>query len=86
MFGVSFGEIAIIVIVALLVFGPDKLPEMAAQAARLLGQLRRSSDELKREFMRAVEVPLAAPPSPPSDTSSAPAATTKQESNEPEPG
>ena len=53
MFNVGLGEIFIIVVVCLVVFGPERLPEMARQAGRLLGQLRlttqRALDQLKDE-------------------------------------
>ncbi len=53
MFNVGIGEIAVIVMVCLLVFGPDRLPEMARQAGRWLGQLRLMTqgalDQLKTE-------------------------------------
>jgi sec-independent protein translocase protein TatB len=37
---VGLGEILVIALVGLLVFGPDRLPEMAAQAGRWLRDLR----------------------------------------------
>jgi sec-independent protein translocase protein TatB len=52
-FNVGLGEIVIIVLVALLLFGPDRLPEMARQAGRWLGRLRLTTqdalDQLKDE-------------------------------------
>lgn len=36
MFGLGAGEIAFIVILAVIVWGPDKLPELARKAARLI--------------------------------------------------
>jgi sec-independent protein translocase protein TatB len=45
-------ELMIIAVVALLVFGPDRLPEVARNAAKMINRLRaettRSVDELKR--------------------------------------
>ena len=53
MFNVGLGEILIIVLVTLLLFGPERLPEMARQAGRFLGRLRLTSqdalDQLKEE-------------------------------------
>ena len=40
MFNVGIGEIAVIVLVCLVVFGPERLPQMARQIGRFLGQLR----------------------------------------------
>lgn len=54
MFGIGFAELAVIAFVAVLVLGPDKLPDLARQAARLLHQLRglanNARDELRSEL------------------------------------
>ena len=53
MFNVGLGEIFMIVLVCLLVFGPERLPEMARQAGRFLGRLRLTTqdalDQLREE-------------------------------------
>ena len=53
MFNVGLGEIVIIVLVVLLLFGPERLPDMARQAGRFLGRLRLTTqdalDQLKEE-------------------------------------
>ena len=53
MFNVGLGEIVAIVLVTMLLFGPEKLPEMARQAGRFLGRLRLTTqdalDQLKDE-------------------------------------
>jgi sec-independent protein translocase protein TatB len=52
-FNVGIGEIAVIVLVCLVVFGPDRLPQIARQIGRFLGQLRLTTqgalDQLKQE-------------------------------------
>ena len=45
MFNVGLGEIVAIVLVVLLLFGPERLPEMARQAGRFLGRLRLTTQE-----------------------------------------
>ena len=40
MFNVGIGEILVIVLVCLMVFGPERLPEVARQLGRALGKLR----------------------------------------------
>jgi sec-independent protein translocase protein TatB len=41
MFGINGGEFLVLALVALLVVGPERLPEYAAQLARLVKQARR---------------------------------------------
>jgi sec-independent protein translocase protein TatB len=54
MFGVGLPELAVIAFVAVLVFGPDKLPDLARQAGRMARQLRtfanQARDELREEL------------------------------------
>ena len=40
MFGIGLPELVVIAFVAILVFGPDRLPEFARQAGRFMRQLR----------------------------------------------
>ncbi len=40
MFDVGIGELLVIVVVGIIVFGPDRLPEYARQAGRMLRHLR----------------------------------------------
>ena len=57
MFGVSFPELIVVFLVALLIFGPDKLPELARTIGKFSGQFRRQSDSLRREFYNSVYQP-----------------------------
>lgn len=54
MFGVGLPELAVIAFVAVLVVGPEKLPDLARQAGRMLRQLRNlanvARDELREEL------------------------------------
>jgi Tat protein translocase TatB subunit len=43
-------EILVIAVIALVVFGPDKLPEIARQVGRTATELRRMATEVKDEF------------------------------------
>ncbi|RNL66192.1 Sec-independent protein translocase subunit TatB [Nocardioides marmoriginsengisoli] len=40
MFGVGLPELAVIMVIGIIVFGPDKLPDYARQAGRMVRQLR----------------------------------------------
>lgn len=62
MFGVSFFELVTIFAVALIVFGPERLPEIARSLGKLAGDVRRTSDQMKREFYNQVYAPLPPPP------------------------
>ncbi|MFQ5479952.1 MAG: Sec-independent protein translocase protein TatB [Thermodesulfobacteriota bacterium] len=48
MFGIGFTELLLVLVVALLVLGPDKLPEVARTAAKAYNDLRRTGLDLKR--------------------------------------
>ena len=54
MFGVGLGEMAVIAFIALLVFGPDKLPDLAKQAGGFVRKARdfanSARDELRTEL------------------------------------
>ncbi len=53
-FGIGGLEIPIIVIAALLIFGPGKLPEVMGQAGKLVRDFRRMSAELTGEFEKTI--------------------------------
>ncbi len=53
MFGIGLGEMLIIFLVALLAFGPEKLPSIARSIAKLLAQLRSAQNELRYTLMNA---------------------------------
>ncbi|MCB9029665.1 MAG: twin-arginine translocase TatA/TatE family subunit [Deltaproteobacteria bacterium] len=57
MFGISIPEILLLFIVILLVFGPEKLPEMASKLGRFIGEFKRGSDSIRREFYNSVYTP-----------------------------
>ena len=54
MFDIGFLELAVIALVAIVVLGPDKLPDLARQAAQLLHRARglahNARDELRTEL------------------------------------
>jgi Tat protein translocase TatB subunit len=75
MFGIGPEELILVLIVALLVLGPERLPRVARDVGRVVGELRRTSDEFREEFLQADKFlekrapagapsPLAEPPPP----------------------
>jgi sec-independent protein translocase protein TatB len=50
MFGVGLPELAVIAFVAILVFGPDKLPDFARQAGRMARKVRAFANEARDEL------------------------------------
>lgn len=52
MFGMGWPEIALILVVALLLFGPEKLPELAKQAGSFVRTLRQMADNAKNDLGR----------------------------------
>lgn len=50
MFGVGLTEIAVILVVALVVAGPDRLPGLAKQAADLVKTIRRMTDSARDDL------------------------------------
>ncbi|HEX9901917.1 MAG TPA: TatA/E family twin arginine-targeting protein translocase [Acidobacteriota bacterium] len=54
MLGIGFPEMLLIMAIALLVFGPKKLPEIGKTLGRAIREFRRTSDELKERFEEEV--------------------------------
>lgn len=49
MFNIGFGEMLVIAVIALIVVGPDKLPELARTVGRWVGAARRMFEDVKSE-------------------------------------
>jgi len=50
LFDLSFVKIAVLAVIALVVFGPDQLPKMAAQAGKALRDMRRLADGARADL------------------------------------
>lgn len=65
MFGLSFGELLIIGVVALLVLGPQGLPSLARTVGKALRQFRNATGDLRQamesEFYRMDDPPKVTP-------------------------
>lgn len=62
-------EILVLLVVALVVLGPERLPEVLRTVGKILRELRSVSNELMRELTEALEDPprrpIGTPESPP---------------------
>jgi len=50
MFGIGITEIIVILVVALLVVGPKKLPELAKTLGRTMAEFRKTADDIKESI------------------------------------
>ena len=70
MFGIGSGELILLLIVALVVLGPERMPKLARDLGRAVAEFRKTSDELRGEFLNADKyletpaTPVAEPPQP----------------------
>jgi TatA/E family protein of Tat protein translocase len=79
-------ELMVILVLALIVFGPGKLPEIAGQVGRVVRDFRRMTGELSTEFNRTLSLeleerktgaaPAPAAPAEPTESYAAPVAET----------
>src|SRR5215210_5253461 len=56
LFGVGLPEIFLIMVVALVVIGPERLPEGASQVGRTVADLKRQANQLTAELLQSLEV------------------------------
>jgi sec-independent protein translocase protein TatB len=92
MFNLGAGEIAVILIVALLLLGPEKLPELARGIGKFVREFRRQTDDVRgmveREFYKMDQEVFAEEQAkriepPPSTQASPPASGTEGELSPP---
>ncbi len=69
MFGLSGTELAIVLVLALLLLGPSKLPELARSVGKAVRDFKRATGDIRTtvesEFYRMDQDPLAEPPKRP---------------------
>jgi sec-independent protein translocase protein TatB len=53
-FDLSLTKIAVLLVLAVVIFGPDQLPKVAAQAGRTLRELRRLADGARRDLQEGL--------------------------------
>ncbi len=80
MFNIGFPELLIIVAIALIIFGPRKLPELGRTLGKSLSEFRRASNDLRNTLEEEIRldeqkaIPPAASPAPVRDIEHAPEA------------
>jgi Tat protein translocase TatB subunit len=62
---VGFPEVIVILFVALIVLGPDKLPTAAKQVGRAFAEFKKVTSQVQDEVRGALTVDQSAPPLPP---------------------
>ena len=62
MFGIGMTELLVIFVIALIVLGPKRLPDLARSLGKGLHEFRRASGELRREFLDVSEEARIDPP------------------------
>lgn len=60
MFNVGGPEVLVILVLALVVLGPQRLPDAARQIGRFMGEMRRLSSGFQQELKAAMDDPIEA--------------------------
>jgi len=82
MFGVGLPELVVILVIALVVLGPKRLPEVARTLGKAMGEFRRQSSEILEEFQHEARLDETrqfrrTPPSPSPTPGAVPGAVAK---------
>lgn len=81
MFNVGGGELLVIMLLALIVLGPQKLPGAVRQAGRVMGEVRRISSGFQQELKQALDDSDREPVDLPARRESVPLASTVAEAD-----
>ncbi|RZL40334.1 MAG: twin-arginine translocase TatA/TatE family subunit [Pedobacter sp.] len=55
MFGIGASEIFVIILIAIMLFGAEKVPELARTFAKGMAQLKNATDDIKNEIQKSAE-------------------------------
>ena len=56
MFGIGGGELIFIVLVVLMLFGSDKIPDMARALGKGMAQLKNATNDIKSEIHKSADI------------------------------
>ncbi len=56
MFGIGFGELILLLVIALIIFGPEKLPEVAKTLGKFYRQVKDYSDSLRETVEKELSI------------------------------
>ncbi len=65
MFGLGFGELLVVLVIALIFLGPDKIPKTARTVGKWVHELKHSLDDIKEAFEKDVKQTTKPVPSEP---------------------
>ncbi len=80
--GLGMPEVILILVVALIIFGPRKLPELGKTLGQAMSQFRRASDDFKRTWEQEVEMEKYRADSTPQSVASSSASSEYNSSND----
>lgn len=55
MFGIGGGELVFIIFIALMLFGADKIPDIARTMGKAMAQLKNATNEIKTEIQKSAD-------------------------------
>ena len=64
-FDIGGPEVLLIMLIALLLFGSERLPDLARSLGKSIREFKKATSGLEEEFRRAMEAPPTPPPRPP---------------------
>ena len=68
MFNIGPEELILILVVALIVFGPKRLPEIGRTVGKAMREFRKATQDIREEFTGTLEAEDEPPPAPSADS------------------